>query len=311
MSRRFDYGTVKTTVEKYARVFPRSLPSIKVPVSKEKIKLRHKFIKTGEGRCYHLKAALTSLFRDERIELSKYTALAVRPYAERLIQLAIEYGDCHKPTMETCDYWIEEKELIHKLFKDLVPRFENCKSSYTLLHRLPDKYEKLDNNNWKFTAPYILELKGNPYPPVPDGKHLHENSLLNVLLREAGKKFYSERRKATTSTDLDVQATKFAFVHFLQHNQPNTTANQASAMSSNLCCCQNGKGCCCCCAPPRVEEMMKAESGISRCCTDQADSCGCGVPKSVSSASKECCKNRQRRQHQQQQQQASCCKQNN
>ncbi|XP_003381929.1 conserved hypothetical protein [Trichinella spiralis] len=213
MSRRFDYGTVKTTVEKYARVFPRSLPSIKVPVSKEKIKLRHKFIKTGEGRCYHLKAALTSLFRDERIELSKYTALAVRPYAERLIQLAIEYGDCHKPTMETCDYWIEEKELIHKLFKDLVPRFENCKSSYTLLHRLPDKYEKLDNNNWKFTAPYILELKGdcscvigNPYPPVPDGKHLHENSLLNVLLREAGKKFYSERRKATTSTDLDVQA---------------------------------------------------------------------------------------------------------
>ncbi|KRX74116.1 39S ribosomal protein L17, mitochondrial [Trichinella sp. T6] len=309
MSRRFDYGTVKTTVEKYARVFPRSLPSIKVPVSKEKIKLRHKFIKTGEGRCYHLKAALTSLFRDERIELSKCTALAVRPYAERLIQLAIEYGDCHKPTMETCDYWIEEKELIHKLFKDLVPRFENCKSSYTLLHRLPDKYEKLDNNNWKFTAPYILELKGNPYPPVPDGKHLHENSLLNVLLREAGKKFYSERRKATTSTDLDVQTTTFTK---LQHNQPNTTANQASAMSSNLCCCQNGKGCCCCCAPPRVEEMIKAESGISRCCTDQADSCGCGVQKSTSSASKECCKNRQRRHHQQQQQQqASCCKQNN
>ncbi|KRZ13051.1 39S ribosomal protein L17, mitochondrial [Trichinella zimbabwensis] len=227
MSRRFDYGTVKTTVEKYARVFPRSLPSIKVPVSKEKIKLGHKFVKTGEGRCYILRAALTSLFRDERIELSKYTALAVRPYAERvsrmfvvrdlvflesailelkLIQLAIEYGDCHKPTMETCDYWIEEKELIHKLFKDLVPRFENCKSSYTLLHRLPDKYEKLDNNTWKFTAPFILELKGNPYPPVLERQHLHENSLLNVLLREAGKKFYSERRKSATLTDLDVQA---------------------------------------------------------------------------------------------------------
>ncbi|KRZ14167.1 39S ribosomal protein L17, mitochondrial [Trichinella pseudospiralis] len=206
MSRRFDYGTVKTTVEKYARVFPRPLPSIKVPVSKEKIKLGHKFIKTGEGRCYILKAALTSLFRDERIELSKYTALAVRPYAERLIQLAIEYGDCHKPTMETCDYWIEEKELLHKLFKDLVPRFENCKSSYTLLHRLPDKYEKLDNNIWKFTAPFILELKGNPYPPVLEEQHLHENSLLNVLLREAGKKFYSERRKTANLTDLDVQA---------------------------------------------------------------------------------------------------------
>ncbi|KAL1233948.1 Large ribosomal subunit protein bL17m [Trichinella pseudospiralis] len=181
MSRRFDYGTVKTTVEKYARVFPRPLPSIKVPVSKEKIKLGHKFIKTGE-------------------------ALAVRPYAERLIQLAIEYGDCHKPTMETCDYWIEEKELLHKLFKDLVPRFENCKSSYTLLHRLPDKYEKLDNNIWKFTAPFILELKGNPYPPVLEEQHLHENSLLNVLLREAGKKFYSERRKTANLTDLDVQA---------------------------------------------------------------------------------------------------------
>ncbi|KRZ13095.1 hypothetical protein T11_6730, partial [Trichinella zimbabwensis] len=92
----------------------------------------------------------------------------------------------------------------------------------------------------------------------------------------------------------------------LRQFQPNNTR---SITMSNLCCCLNGKGCCCCCATPSVE--MKAEGGISRCCTDQADSCGCGVQKSTSSALKECCKNRQRRQQQQQQQSSSCCKQNN
>lgn len=32
------------------------------------------------------------------------------------------YGDKHKHTMEMADWWLEDKSLVHKLFKVLVPR---------------------------------------------------------------------------------------------------------------------------------------------------------------------------------------------
>lgn len=38
----------------------------------------------------------------------------------QLISSAIRYGDCHKPTMELADYWLYEKQLVHKLFKVMV-----------------------------------------------------------------------------------------------------------------------------------------------------------------------------------------------
>jgi hypothetical protein len=39
--------------------------------------------------------------------------------------------------MELADYWLLEKQLVHKLFKVLVPRFENCPVSYTRMYRAP------------------------------------------------------------------------------------------------------------------------------------------------------------------------------
>ncbi|KAG7177529.1 39S ribosomal protein L17-like, partial [Homarus americanus] len=57
-----------------------------------------------------------------------------------LIADAIKYGDCYRPTMETADYWLTEKQLVHKLFKVLVPRYKDTKDSYTRVHKAPNIY---------------------------------------------------------------------------------------------------------------------------------------------------------------------------
>jgi large subunit ribosomal protein L17 len=56
--------------------------------------------------------------------------------------------------MELADYWILEKQLIHKLFKVLVPRFENCPVSYTRMYRAPRPYP---GQKYKRA---VLELRG-------------------------------------------------------------------------------------------------------------------------------------------------------
>lgn len=56
--------------------------------------------------------------------------------------------------MEMADYWIEEKQLIHKLFKVLVPRYNDYKTSYTMLYRAPKAYPDI------VYPRSVLELKG-------------------------------------------------------------------------------------------------------------------------------------------------------
>ncbi|KAK4886143.1 hypothetical protein RN001_002414 [Aquatica leii] len=135
------------------------------------------------GRLKKLQKTVTALIKHERIELNYPRAEEARMYAERLISDAIRHGDCHKTTMENANFWITEKQLIHKLFKVLVPRFENYHTSYTRMHRAPRPYPgPLDKKA-------VLELRGNPYPSlIPDNisnKHL----IHNVLLDEAKKEY--------------------------------------------------------------------------------------------------------------------------
>lgn len=59
--------------------------------------------------------------------------------------------------MEMADYWIEEKQLIHKLFKVLVPRFNDYKTSYTMLYRAPKAYPEI------VFPRSVLELRGLTY----------------------------------------------------------------------------------------------------------------------------------------------------
>jgi Ribosomal protein L17 len=52
------------------------------------------------------------------------------------------------------DYWLDEKQLIHKLFKVLVPRYKDYNSSYTKLILGPKTYPGY------YAGTAILELKG-------------------------------------------------------------------------------------------------------------------------------------------------------
>lgn len=56
--------------------------------------------------------------------------------------------------MELADYWIEEKQVIHKLFKVLAPRFENCTTAYTRVHKVTGHYP---DGRYPRT---LLELRG-------------------------------------------------------------------------------------------------------------------------------------------------------
>lgn len=102
------------------------------------------------------------------------------------------------------DYWLLDKTVVHKLFKVLCPRFENYNSPATRMFKAPREYPCTDAAK-RQRARSILELKGNPYPPVaPDLQNRNRNLIHNVLLDEAKKDFYREKSKkseAASKTD--------------------------------------------------------------------------------------------------------------
>lgn len=89
--------------------------------------------------------------------------------------------------MELADYWILEKQYVHKLFKVLVPRFENCKVSYTRMYKAPREYPGM------YYKRAVLELRGNPYPSLVPDLSQNRNLIHNVLLDEARKAYRKEK----------------------------------------------------------------------------------------------------------------------
>nr|SVE87051.1 EOG090X0EUO [Daphnia similis]SVE88305.1 EOG090X0EUO [Daphnia similis] len=152
------------------------------------------------GRLRKLRATVTALVKYERIELYYPRAEEAQGYAERLISDAIRNGDCHKHTMEMADYWLNEKQLVHKLFKVLVPRYQNYNSSFSRLVLGPNSYPGY------FAGTAILELKGNPFPALQPETHNYHYWLHNVLLDEAKKEFRSAREERNAGTTESVTA---------------------------------------------------------------------------------------------------------
>ncbi|KAF7268099.1 hypothetical protein GWI33_018735 [Rhynchophorus ferrugineus] len=153
-----------------------------------------------EGRLDKLRKTVTALIKHERIELNYPRADEARMYAERLISDAIRYGDTHKTTMEMADYWLVEKQLIHKLFKVLAPRFQNYDISYTRLIRAPRPYPGPED------LKAVLELRGNPYPSLRPNGSYNRNLIHNVLLEEA-KKAYRAKKYAEIAAKIDAVET--------------------------------------------------------------------------------------------------------
>lgn len=103
----------------------------------------------------------------------------------------MRYGDKHRATMEMADFWLTEKQLVHKLFKVICPRYENINTSVTKMYKAPREYPG------HYRTRSILELRGNPYPPVvPDQMYRNRNLIHNVLLDEAKKEFYKSKTVA-------------------------------------------------------------------------------------------------------------------
>ena len=131
------------------------------------------------GQLFGLARRVTKLFRDERMVCSSFNvATTIRPHVDRLIADAIRYGDKHRPTMALANFWLIDKSLIHKLFKELVPRYENYPSAFTAIHRLGYDYSiagitmtELKENSripphFNTGGETIIELRGNNLPPI-------------------------------------------------------------------------------------------------------------------------------------------------
>lgn len=57
--------------------------------------------------------------------------------------------------MEMASFWLEEKQLVHKLFKVLAPRFKDYQIAYTALYRAPKHYPE------EIMPFSVLELRGD------------------------------------------------------------------------------------------------------------------------------------------------------
>ncbi|NXL63198.1 RM17 protein, partial [Chordeiles acutipennis] len=135
-----------------------------------------------------LRNLVTALVRHERIEAPWARADEMQGYAERLIDYA-KLGDTNERAMRMANFWLTEKDLIHKLFKVLAPRFQPHSGSYTRLLQIPNR-DTLDRAKMA-----VIELKGNPYPPLIRPRRDTENTLLNQLLK--GYREDVERAAAT------------------------------------------------------------------------------------------------------------------
>ncbi|NWR89539.1 RM17 protein, partial [Furnarius figulus] len=128
------------------------------------------------GRLDLLRNLVTALVRHERIEAPWARADEMRGYAERLIDYA-KRGDTDERAMRLANFWLTEKDLIHKLFKVLAPRFQPHPGAYTRLLQIPSR-DELDRAKMA-----VIELKGNPLPPLIRPRRDSEKTLLNQLLK--------------------------------------------------------------------------------------------------------------------------------
>ncbi|XP_077999447.1 large ribosomal subunit protein bL17m-like [Glandiceps talaboti] len=130
-----------------------------------------------------LQGMVTALIRHERIETSFPKAHETQKYAEKLIDVA-KRGYKDAEAMKVANTWLADKDLVHKLFKVLVPRYENQSGQYTKLWHIGERGNHLHP---KASPMAFLEYCGNPFPPLQPVKKKNPNWLINVLLQGVKK----------------------------------------------------------------------------------------------------------------------------
>ena len=134
----------------------------------------------------HQKAMLSnlalSLFDHERIKTTEAKAKMLRPYAEKLITKA-KKGDVHNRRQVLSV--IEDREIVHKLFADIAPRFADRNGGYT-------RILKLGPRNGDNAPMVLMELVEGARPETGTDETTEETTRRRRLSRPA-------RRKAASS----------------------------------------------------------------------------------------------------------------
>lgn len=128
------------------------------------------------------------------------------------------------------DYWITEKQYVHKLFKVLAPRLRECNVSYTRMYKAPQPipFELPDLGIRKA----VLELRGHPFPPLVGTDNRNRSLLQNVLLDEA-KKEYRKEKYAEFANKLENEGQKNAEnVEEIKETSTETEANENQTSES-------------------------------------------------------------------------------
>jgi len=85
----------------------------------------------------HTKAILRSLaialFTNERIKTTETRAKEVRSLVDKVITWG-KRGDIHSRRLALAE--LGDKEIVHKVFADIAPRFEERPGGYTRIHKL-------------------------------------------------------------------------------------------------------------------------------------------------------------------------------
>ncbi|XP_031566725.1 uncharacterized protein LOC116301750 [Actinia tenebrosa] len=122
-------------------------------------------IKSPERRKNLYKTLITAFVQHERIETTLSRCQDLSRVAERMIDLA-KKGD-----EATVNSWLMQKELIPKVFGELLPRYEGMTSGYTRVYRIPPRKEDSAKMG-------IVEFIGNDLPQLlPDEDELRKLKL--------------------------------------------------------------------------------------------------------------------------------------
>lgn len=107
------------TWNKFPSWFPTTPADKLIPALPEDVRVLRKprhfngmWEKGYDARMMHLAEKTSLLMKYERVEMTYQAAEEVRAYVERLIATAIRYGDCHSPTMELADFWLQVSLLV-------------------------------------------------------------------------------------------------------------------------------------------------------------------------------------------------------
>ncbi|PAA63491.1 hypothetical protein BOX15_Mlig013713g3 [Macrostomum lignano] len=130
---------------------------------------------TGQlGRLLLIRDSVSALVAKERLEFNdRPVAVNTQQYSELLLHKATLLGPDNPAMRDLAFFWLENQQLVRKMFDELVPRLAGSSKPYTRLHRVGS------------AGLQVLEIRDNQLPPlVPRVEPgVRSQYLINYLLK--------------------------------------------------------------------------------------------------------------------------------